>query len=45
METLSKKAKGLTRSEIIDDTGLPNAGSTTRILNELEESGFIRKYF
>lgn len=44
IETLSKKAKGLTRSEIIDDTGLPNAGSTTRILNELEESGFIRKY-
>ncbi len=44
IETLSKKAKGLTRSEIIDDTKLPNAGSTTRILNELEESGFIRKY-
>ncbi|NML37271.1 AAA family ATPase [Chitinophaga sp. G-6-1-13] len=45
IETLSKKARGLTRSEIIHDTGLPNAGSTTRILNELEESGFIRKYF
>jgi len=44
IETLSRKAKGLTRSEIIDDTKLPNAGSTTRILNELEESGFIRKY-
>lgn len=25
-------------------TKLPNAGSTTRILKELEESGFIRKY-
>lgn len=44
VETLSKKAKGLTRSEIIYETKLPNAGSTTRILGELEESGFIRKY-
>ncbi|SHK82460.1 hypothetical protein SAMN05444266_101267 [Chitinophaga jiangningensis] len=44
IEALSKKVRGLTRSEIIDYTGLPNAGSTTRILRELEESGFIRKY-
>ncbi len=41
---LAKKAKGLRRDEIIKLTGLANAGSTTRILNELEESGFIRKY-
>lgn len=27
-----------------NNTGLANAGSTTRILNELEESGFIRRY-
>jgi uncharacterized protein len=45
IEALSKKAKGLTRTEIIEDTKLPNAGSTTRLLEELEESGFIRKYF
>jgi len=44
INALAKKAKGLTRDEIIDLTGLPNAGSTTRIMNELEESGFIRKY-
>jgi hypothetical protein len=44
IEVLSKKAKGLTRTEIIENTKLPNAGSTTRILKELEESGFIRKY-
>lgn len=44
ISALAKKAKGLTRDEIIDLTGLPNAGSTTRIMNELEESGFIRKY-
>jgi len=41
---LAKKTKGLNRTEIIKETKLPNAGSTTRILNELEESGFIRKY-
>jgi AAA+ ATPase superfamily predicted ATPase len=44
IEVLSKKAKGLTRTEIIENAKLPNAGSTTRILKELEESGFIRKY-
>lgn len=44
IEALSKKVKGLTRKEIITATKLPNAGSTTKILKELEESGFIRKY-
>ena len=41
---LTTKGKGLTREEILELTNLPNAGSTTRILLELEESGFIRKY-
>lgn len=44
IESLSKKAKGLTRTELIKLSKLPNAGSTTRILEELEESGFITKY-
>ena len=44
IEALSKKAKGLTRKEITEIAKLPNAGSTTRVLMELEESGFIRKY-
>jgi len=44
IDALSKKTKGLTRAEIIVTAKLPNAGSTTRILKELEESGFIRKY-
>jgi uncharacterized protein len=44
IEALSKKTKGLTRAEIIATAKLPNAGSTSRILKELEESGFIRKY-
>jgi uncharacterized protein len=44
IEALSKKAKGLTRKEITGLTKIPSAGSTTRILKELEESGFVRKY-
>ena len=44
INALAKKAKGLTRDEIIKGSGLPDGGSMTRLLNELEESGFIRKY-
>lgn len=44
IEALSKKVKGLTREEILTATKLPNAGSSTRLLTELEESGFIRRY-
>jgi len=44
IDALAKKATGLTRSEIVELTGLPNAGSTTRTLSELEQSGFLRKY-
>ena len=44
INALTQKAKGLTRDEILSSTGLPNAGSSTRVLQELEESGFIRKY-
>ena len=44
IEALSAKARGLPRSELIKKAKLPDAGSTTRILQELEASGFIRKY-
>jgi uncharacterized protein len=44
IKTLALKAKGLQRTEILQLAKLPNAGSTTRILDELEESGFITKY-
>jgi uncharacterized protein len=44
IETLSKKAKGLTREELIVHTKIPSGGTTTRILKELEESNFIRRY-
>jgi len=41
---LAKKGKGLTRQEIQQESKLPTGGSLTRLLDELEESGFIRKY-
>ena len=44
VEALSSKDKGLTRDEIISISKLPNGGSVTRILEELELSGFIRQY-
>ncbi len=36
--------KGLTRSEIIAECGFTSGGTTSRILKELEESGFITPY-
>jgi AAA+ ATPase superfamily predicted ATPase len=44
INALSKKNKGLTRDEICVETKLPSGGSLTQLLDELEESGFIRKY-
>ena len=44
IETLAKKNKGMSREELIEKTHLTNGGSLTRVLSELEESGFIRKY-
>ncbi|MBU0764837.1 MAG: ATP-binding protein [Bacteroidetes bacterium] len=41
---LSKKAKGLTREEIIHYANLTNGGGITKVLEELESSGFIMKY-
>lgn len=45
IEALCKKTKGLTRGELIKESKLPSGGSITRMLSELEESGFIRKYY
>lgn len=44
VEAIASKAKGLTREDILKLTKLPNNGVTTQLLEELEESGFIRKY-
>lgn len=44
IKALASKKKGLTKSEISKISGLSNGGGLTRILNELEESTFIRAY-
>lgn len=44
IEELAKKGKGMSRIELIAKAKLPNGGGTTKILQELEESNFIRKY-
>ncbi len=44
VEALAKKKKGITRKAIGEVTNLSDGGSLTRILNELEESTFIRQY-
>lgn len=42
IEALSQKRKGLKREEIIKTTGLPANGVLTKMLSDLEKSGFIR---
>ncbi len=44
VEVLAKKKQGLTRTEIMKNSHLTNGGRITRVLDELEESGFIRRY-
>jgi hypothetical protein len=42
VEKLASKKSGMTRNEIIEACGLTSGGTTTEILSELEDSGFIR---
>lgn len=44
VELLAKKRKGLTRSELLDGITISSGGTATKILSELEESGFIESY-
>ena len=44
VEALAKKAVGLSRDEILTLSKLQDGGTTTKILQELEECRFIRKY-
>jgi AAA+ ATPase superfamily predicted ATPase len=44
LEALHKKKKGLTREVIAKQIDFGNGGNLTRILGELEECGFVRKY-
>lgn len=44
IEVLANKKIGLTRDEIIKETGIGNTGALSNKLEELEVCGFIRKY-
>jgi predicted AAA+ superfamily ATPase len=44
IETLSKKKVGMTREELIKESGIANSGDLSAKLDELESCGFIRKY-
>jgi len=44
VKILSKKVKGMTREEMIENTRLPNGGGLSKTLEELELCGFIRRY-
>ena len=44
VEQLSKKRMGLTRGEISEQTKLPANGALSKMLNDLADSGFVRKY-
>jgi uncharacterized protein len=44
IQALGRTQAGLTRSRLLAEAGLADAGSATRVLNELEQSGFIGRY-
>jgi uncharacterized protein len=44
VEALGTKARGLTRTELVEQTKMQDGGSLTQVLDELELSGFITKY-
>lgn len=44
VRALAKKGKGLSRVEILAECGLTDGGGTTRLFDELEQSGFITHY-
>jgi uncharacterized protein len=45
VSALAKKNKGLTREEILVETGLSSGGGFTELLKELKECGFIAEIF
>ena len=44
IKTLAQKKAGMTREEIIENSGIINSGDLTLKLEELESCGFIRKF-
>ncbi len=45
VEALAQKSKGLNRRELLAATGFPDGGAATNTLEELEQSGFIKRYY
>ncbi len=45
IRTLGMHQAGMTREELIAASGIPNTGDLTKKLTELENCGFIRKYY
>ncbi len=45
VEALIQKSKGMIRKEMLASAKLKDGGTATQILDELEKSGFIRRYF
>jgi hypothetical protein len=44
VEALAKKSRGMERADLLKAAKIPNGGNATTVLQELEESNFIRKY-
>jgi len=44
VRALAQSRQGLPREAIVVSTGLPEGGSTSKVLEELEQSGFITSY-
>ena len=44
LEAIAQASQGVAREQIVSKTGLPNGGSLTIALEELEQCGFIRRY-
>ena len=42
---IGKKRMGLTREEIVNSSNLPDGGAITKMLEELEQCGFVRSYY
>ena len=44
LKVMAKKSAGFTRNELADKTKLASGGTLTEVIDELTESGFIKKY-
>ncbi|MDR1187810.1 MAG: ATP-binding protein [Bifidobacteriaceae bacterium] len=44
VEALSRRGQGLRRDDIAAQTGLASGGGLSKVLKELEDSGFVRSY-